>query len=85
MVDVGAILGSIALGYISDLMHGKRSPVALVAVIAAIGLCFTLTFNVYSLALNSPFLLLIVMFFVGFFISGLNNLISSACAADLGK
>ena len=25
------------------------------------------------------------MFFLGFFISGLNNLISSACAADLGK
>jgi len=25
------------------------------------------------------------MFMLGFFISGLNNLISSACAADLGK
>ncbi len=25
------------------------------------------------------------MFFLGFFISGLNNLISSACAADIGK
>jgi MFS transporter, OPA family, solute carrier family 37 (glycerol-3-phosphate transporter), member 3 len=26
-----------------------------------------------------------LMFMLGFFISGLNNLISSACAADLGK
>lgn len=30
-------------------------------------------------------LFFIVMFLLGFFISGLNNMISSACSADLGK
>ncbi len=30
-------------------------------------------------------LFFVIMFFLGFFISGLNNMISSACSADLGK
>jgi sugar phosphate permease len=35
-IDVGAILGSMALGLISDKMHGKRSPVSLVGVTISI-------------------------------------------------
>ena len=45
-IDIGAMFGSMALGYISDLMHGKRSPVALGAVIISISVSFTLTFTV---------------------------------------
>jgi MFS transporter, OPA family, solute carrier family 37 (glycerol-3-phosphate transporter), member 3 len=30
-------------------------------------------------------ILFVSMFFLGFFLNGLNNLISSACAADLGR
>ena len=49
VIDLGAMLGSIALGLISDLMHGKRSPVALVAVIFASAFSFTLTYTVYPM------------------------------------
>jgi MFS transporter, OPA family, solute carrier family 37 (glycerol-3-phosphate transporter), member 3 len=70
------------LGFISDLMHGKRSPVALGAVIISIVLSYILAFTV---KLMSTPVFFIVMFFIGFCISGLNNMISSACSADLGK
>lgn len=32
-----------------------------------------------------PAIFFILMFFLGFFISGLNNMISASCSADLGK
>ena len=82
MLDVGAIFGSMTLGYLSDKTYGKRSPVAFMAVIFASLIAFSLKFFV----LEMPTAVLFVsMFMQGFFISGLNNLISSACAADLGK
>ena len=81
-IDVGAILGSMTLGFISDRMHGKRSPVSLIAVTISIAVSFTVYSKVYSM---SKILLDVMMFLLGFFISGLNNMISSACAADLGK
>ena len=46
LLDIGAMVGSMALGYLSDLMYGKRSPVAMVAVIVSIAISFVLTFNV---------------------------------------
>ena len=82
MIDVGAIFGSIVLGYISDLMHGKRSPVALAAVIVSIAVSFTITFTVRELP---TWVFFVLMFILGFTISGLSNMISSACSADLGK
>jgi sugar phosphate permease len=82
VIDLGAMFGSMALGYISDLMYGKRSPVALGAVLISITISFVVTYNVYSMSAG---LFFVLMFFLGFFISGLNNMISSACSADLGK
>jgi len=35
MLDIGAIFGSMALGYISDKTYGKRSLVSFVAVVLA--------------------------------------------------
>lgn len=76
------MFGSMALGYISDRMYGKRSPVALGAVLISITISFVLTFKVQNM---STVLFFILMFFLGFFISGLNNMISASCSADLGK
>ena len=76
------MFGSMALGFLSDLMYGKRSPVAMGAVLISIALSFTLTFYVETM---NKALFFVIMFFLGFFISGLNNMISSACSADLGK
>jgi sugar phosphate permease len=81
-LDIGAIFGSMTLGYLSDKTYGKRSPVAFLAVIFASAIAFTLYDKV--LGMYQP-LFFFLMFMLGFFISGLNNLISSACAADLGK
>ena len=63
-------------------MYGKRSPVALIAVIFAMVISYVLTFKFYVIGDIGLFFM---MFLLGFFISGLNNMISAACAADLGK
>ena len=82
MIDLGAMLGSIALGWISDKMHGRRSPVALIAVIVSVAISFSVYVTVYDMTIAVFF---VMMFLLGFFISGLNNMISAACSADLGK
>ncbi len=63
-------------------MHGVRSPIALLAVTMSIIITWTITLHISSL---TPTLLLVLMFSQGFFINSLNNIISSVCAADLGK
>jgi OPA family glycerol-3-phosphate transporter-like MFS transporter 3 len=82
LVDLGAMFGSFALGHVSDMMHGKRSPASMGAVIISSLISFVLTFHVQTM---NPALFGTLMFCLGFFISGLNNVISSACSADLGK
>jgi sugar phosphate permease len=82
LIDLGAMLGSMSLGLISDLMYGKRSPVALVAVVFSIILTFVFNYEVYDMP---AWVISVMMFFIGFFISGLNNMISASCSADLGK
>lgn len=52
------------------------------AVTFAICISYTITFNIYSMSVT---VFLVAMFFQGFFINSLNNIISSVCAADLGK
>jgi sugar phosphate permease len=81
-VDVGAVIGSMVLGYASDLMHGVRSPIALLAVVAATILSWSITIFIQDM---SYAVLLVIFFFQGFFINSLNNIISSVCAADIGK
>ena len=63
-------------------MYGKRSPVALMAVLFATLVAYI---NTYEYEAMPKGLFFFLMFLLGFFISGLNNLISAACAADLGK
>ena len=52
------------------------------AVLTSIIISFTLTFEV---TVMHSALFFFLMFLLGFFISGLNNLINAACSADLGK
>jgi sugar phosphate permease len=56
--------------------------VAFLAVIFASLIAFTLKWSVNEMPTG---ILFVSMFFLGFFLNGLNNLISSACAADLGR
>ena len=63
-------------------MYGVRSPIALFAVVAATVISWCVTFLIDDMSAGG---LLALMFFQGFFINSLNNIISSVCAADLGK
>ena len=80
--DLGAMIGSVALGYISDKVYHTRSPVAFFGIICATILSYVISLNVDTMPLLT---FTILMFFFGFFVSGLNNIVSGSCAADLGK
>jgi OPA family glycerol-3-phosphate transporter-like MFS transporter 3 len=71
-----------SLGILSDLTYGKRSPIAMAAILIATTITYILTYKVLVMPTG---LFFVLMFFLGFCISGLNNLINAACAADLGK
>ena len=72
VVDVGAMLGSIILGKLSDILYGKRSPIALGALVISSAVSFVLYSQVFKMA---TYQLFIMFFLIGFFLSGLNNMI----------
>lgn len=76
------MIGSIALGYISDKVYRTRSPVAFTAIIVSTFLSYVISFGNAEMSLTT---LMTLMFFFGFFVSGLNNIVSGSCAADIGK
>jgi len=82
MNDTGAIIGSFAMGIISDFTWGKRSPSAMFAVIASAAIFYTMTFTYTTITYND-FLVYFIMF--GIFLQGVNNTISSVCSADIGR
>eukprot|EP00347_Sterkiella_histriomuscorum_P010684 403375320 len=79
--DSGAIFGSIILGYLSDKIYSKRSPVTFLGIICASAISFTITYTYQNLFIGIYFMI----FLLGFFISGLCNMINASVAADLGK
>ena len=70
------------LGFLSDKLSSKRSPVAYGAIIMAIIVSYILTFTNEHMS-KIVFTLSLGVF--GFFMSGLNNLVQASCAADIGK
>ena len=82
MIDIGAIIGSLSLGFISDLMHARRSIVAFIS----IAIASTTSFCIYVYVLKMPHPLLnFLMFVLGLCVSGLDNMIATACSSDLGR
>jgi sugar phosphate permease len=43
--DAGGIMGSFILGFLSDKLYSKRSPISFLAVCVASAIGFTLTYN----------------------------------------
>jgi sugar phosphate permease len=80
--DVGGILGSFIMGYLSDKLYSKRSPIAFLAILVASAIGFIMT---YHLDKMTELHLALMMLGFGFIISGLNNIISASCAADIGR
>jgi sugar phosphate permease len=72
VLDIGAMIGSTSMGYISDRLYGKRAPVAFAAVICANIVVYNIAFFNKDM---STFVFYLTMFLFGFFISGLNNLV----------
>ncbi len=75
-------MGSFILGYLSDKLYSKRSPISFLAVGVASSIGFTLTYHLYEM---SQLTLSLLIFIFGFIVSGLNNIISASCSADIGK
>ena len=82
MNDVGGLIGSCSIGFISDATYGKRSPATLVALI-----CSCLVFYVLTIEYNKLdyTILLVSFFFYGMFIQSVTNTIAATCSADMGK
>lgn len=49
MIDLGAIFGSAILGYASDKMHGRRSPIAMLSVVCAMIISWTITLQMLNM------------------------------------
>jgi len=56
--------------------------VAFFAIICATVFSYIITFNNAEMTQGG---FMAIMFFFGFFISGLNNIVSGSCAADIGR
>ena len=82
MNDVGGLIGSFAIGYISDLTYSKRSPATIVALILSCIIWFMLFVRFNQLTYSS---LMVSFFFYGLFMQGVTNTIAATCSADIGK
>ena len=81
LYDVGSITGSILLGFISDKLYGKRSPVCFFGLLLATVGHTLLIFLTKDQKVGS----FILIFFLGFFVGGISNIVSGTACADLGK
>ena len=79
--DVGTMFGSIILGKLTDLMHKKRSPVAFFGLLIGAGLFLMVVFFHDS----GKYLLYVIIFFVGFFVGGIFNIVAATAATDLAN
>ena len=82
MNDVGGLLGSFCIGYISDMMYGKRSPITIVFLVLSCVIWYMLCVEYNSLTYES---LMVSFFFYGYFMQGVTNTIAATCSADIGK
>ena len=82
MNDVGGLLGSLTIGYLSDLTYSKRSPITFVFLVLSCVIWYTLTVTYNQLDYAS---LMVSFFFYGFFMQGVTNTIAATCSADIGK
>ena len=82
MNDLGGLLGSFTIGYVSDLTYGKRSPSTLVSLFLSCIVWYTLAARYNSLTYAS---LMVSFFFYGLFMQGVTNTIAATCSIDIGK
>ena len=79
--EVGTLLGGFTLGYASDKLQGRRSPVAAASILISLFLSIYLTINYHSMTATS---LSTLFFFMGLLMGGVMHLIVITCSADIG-
>ena len=81
LYDIGTISGCVILGIASDLLHGRRAPVIVVAfLLGTVGHTLLI-----FLGEDNKTVLFVVIFFNGAFVGGASNMITTTAATDLGK
>ena len=76
------MIGAILLGYLSDKLYSRRSPIGMLSILVSTIVSFTITFKYKEL---SSGMFTTLMFFLGFFIGSLHHLICMTATADLGR
>ena len=79
LYDVGTITGSISLGYLSDWLWGKR------IIISFFGLLLAAAGHCLLVITKDHIFLYILIFFLGFLVGGISNIICAPVCADLAK
>ena len=79
--DLGTIFGSVFLGKLTDLTYKRRSPIAFVGLIIGSLLFILIVF----FSDQNQFIVYTIIFFIGFFVGGVFNIVAATAAADLAK
>lgn len=77
--DIGTIVGSFVLGFISDLLWGKR------IIVSFFGLLIAAVGHIFLIIEMENWILFTLIFFLGFLVGGISNIICAPVCADLAK
>ena len=80
--EIGTMFGGFTLGFISDRLYKKRSPVGAFAIVVSFLIAISLTIKFKDV---STFTLAVSLFFLGLLLGGLHHILCVTCAADLGQ
>ena len=80
--EVGVICGTLILGYLSDRIYSRRSPVGMTSILFS----SLISFLIYSHYLTfSQFMWQLSMFCLGFFLGSMLHMLCVTCPADIGR
>ena len=79
--DIGTIIRSVILGLITDLTYKKRSPVAFWGLLIGSGLFIMVVLFCDS----NKWIVYTIIFFIGFMVGGIFNIVAATATADLSK
>lgn len=80
-LDIGNVLGGVLIGYFTDLMYSRRTPLALLSIL----LSTLLQVLLITFTPENRLFFIVYIFFLGLFNGGAIAIISGISCADLGK
>lgn len=80
--EVATLIGAVTLGPLTDLTYGKRSPVAVAAIVVASGASLVLTLMYNELSTTGMFVMMAIL---GYSLGSIYHIVNITCCADLGK